>query len=325
MGLLGKLTAGPARESPMERPRLDRFDPFLGDTDLREAYCALVDGDWRQLEQFLAASPKSWMFGPIVTSPIVGLETVTFERWVAFRQSPRARVYYAAVLLRDAFATGDRTADERFVARLSAIEEILYEVISDRPAMADPWIVLLASGRGLQVDLDEIRERFDNAHSRTPFRPDACRQYLQSLTKKWGGSNIATLDFARWVEREAPETSAAREALPTAHIELGLHEGGTSNLLGYLGTPEVAAELAAGLLAFLQATPAPAPTDALGVLNAYGLATTVDSPSTAQLVTETFARIDNRPTEFPWSVFADDITDVFSEIQADQLRAASRY
>ncbi len=336
MGLLDRLSARTPPPSAVELPRLDRLDPFLGDVELRTAYKALVDGDWARLERFLDVSPKSWMFGPIVTSEVVGLETITFERWVGFKASPRSRSFHAAVLVRDAFAAHRRAIDAgtngqhqtdviRFTERLRNAEQILYEVVTDRPAMADPWVTLLITGRGLQVSLEELRERFENAHSRAPFRPDACRQYLQSLTKKWNGSNVATFDFAHWIENEAPPGSPAREALPTAHIEKGLLEQGRANLATYLMQPEVVAELATGLLAFLQGTASPAPTEALAVLNAYALAVIVEGESTARLAAETFARIDNRPTEFPWSIYADDITHVFSEIQADQLRYANRY
>ncbi|MGH1494030.1 MAG: hypothetical protein ACRBK7_32340 [Acidimicrobiales bacterium] len=308
----------------------------MGDTDLRAAYRALVDGDWKRLERFLDVSTKGWMFGPIVTSNIVGLEPVTFERWVEFKQSPRSRAFYAAIQIRDAFAARNKAVasdanghleaeEKKFVAKLTAVEEILYEVVTDRPAMADPWVSLLVSGRGLGVELESLRERYENAHSRAPFRPDACQQYLQGLTKKWNGSNIATFDFARWIEKEAPASSPARSVLPIAHIEKGLLEQGRTNLATYLMQPDVVAELATGLLGFLQAIPTPAPTEALGVLNAYALAISADGESTARLVKETFARIDNRPTEFPWSIYDDDINDVFSEIQADQLRFASRY
>lgn len=346
MGLLNRLSRGRSSRPPAELLRPDRLDPFLHDDELRAAYRALVDGDFRKLERFLDTSQKAWLFSMIAASNIVDLETVTFERWVEFRQSPRARVYYAAAQIRDAFtergaalaelAAGngdagpdegdeDRGEDARFLGRLKTAEEILYEVVTDRPAMADPWTTLLISGRGLNVELDEIRERFDNAHSRAPFRPDACHHYLQSLTKKWGGSTIATLDFARWLEREAPDASPAREALPVAHIEKGLLEKGRTNLATYLMQPNVVAELATGLLSYLQAIPSPAPTESLAVLNAYALAISANNQSTARLVTETFARIDNRPTEYPWSIYADDVTDVFSEIQADQLRFAGRY
>ncbi|MEM7326710.1 MAG: hypothetical protein AAF531_26730 [Actinomycetota bacterium] len=337
MGLRNRLSRDRSATAAVDRPRPDRLDPFLGDRELRSAYRALVDGDWKKLERFLLTSPKAWMFQGIATSEVLDIETVTFERWVDFKQTPRARSFYAAVQIRDAFADRSRAQaaheseplpadeDHRFAARLKTAEEILYEVVTDRPAMPDPWVTLLVSGRGLSVDLEELRERFENAHSRAAFRPDAALEYLESLTKKWGGSNIATLDFARWLEAEATDDSACRAALPMAHIERGLHEYGRENLARYLMQPEIVAELANGLLRFLQATESPASTEALPVLNAYALAMTADSAPTARLVIETYARIENRPTLYPWSIYGEDITDVFSEIQADQLRFANRY
>lgn len=335
MGLLNRLTSEKSA-SPVERPRLDRLDPFLGDQDLRTAYRALADGDWRRLEKFLDNSPKAWMFRSIVTGETVGLELVTFERWAEFRGSPKSRVYLASAQIRDAFA--DRAsamassegllADNehlRFTGRLTDAEELLREVVADRPAMAEPWVVLMISARGLGADLDEIRERYENAHSRAPFRPDGCREYVQSLTKKWGGSTIATFDFARWLEAEAQPSSPAREALPVAHIEKALYAHGTDDISEYLTDPTVVEELAEGLHNYLQAIPTQAPTEALGTLNAYALAISVTDDLTARLVTETFARIDNRPTEYPWSVYAEDVNHIFSEVQADQLRSASRF
>jgi hypothetical protein len=351
----------PGPRPAVELLRPDRLDPFLTDRELRAAYRVMVDGDWRRLERFLEVSPKAWLFASIVTGDVVAMETIVFERWVDFQRSPRSRVFLANALIRDAFAEyrrhhdigtfgavtangsgldfdddadegGEPTidgflseTDDRFITQLNAAEELLYEVISERPAMTDPWVGLLISGRGLQVDLDELRERFENAHSRDPFRPDACRQYLQGLTKKWGGSNVASFDLARWLQEATPPASPAREALPMAHIERGLLQYGTAELSTYLSQPEVVAELSAGLIEFLQTTAMPAPTLALGVLNAYALALHVDSRATAGLITETLARIDNRPTEWPWSVYADDVAAVFAEVQAVKLRTASRF
>ncbi len=335
MGLLNRLSSEkPA--TPVERPRVDRLDPFLGDRDLRTAYRALADGDWRRLEKFLDNSPNAWMFRSIATGETVGLELVTFERWAEFRGSPKSRVYLASARMRDAFTTraaamatnGGLLSDDEhleFTGRLKEAEGLLREVVADRPAMAEPWIGLMISARGLGADLDEIRERYENAHSRAPFRPDGCKEYIESLTKKWGGSTIATFDFARWLEAEAQPSSPAREALPMAHIEKARYDNGLEEIADHLTKPEVVEELAEGLHNFLQAIPTQAPTESLGALNAYALALSVNDDLTARLVTETFARIDNRPTEYPWSIYAEDINHVFSEIQADQLRLASRF
>ena len=209
--------------------------------------------------------------------------------------------------------------------RLEAAEALLFDVIDRHPSLPEPWVALLVSGRGLRLDLDELRVRFDNAHRLEPFRPDACRYYLQSLTEKWSGSDLAAFDLARWIERTAPPASPAREALPVAHIEYGLLQGGERAMIEHLMRPEVTSELLVSLLGFLKATSRPAFTEVLGVLNAYALAVSADSPETARLLADTFHRIDHRPTDYPWSLYGSDITHAFSEVQAEQLTFAERH
>lgn len=337
------------KDGSVPSPRLDRFDPFLADVELRNAYRALVDGDWRRLESFLDNSSKYWLYSTTITGQLVGIETITFVRWVETANSPRARCYHAAALIRDAYearaAVEARVVTPEFLAehgdieaaRLSELaivdyheslkqaERYLYDVIRDRPSLSDPWVFLLISGRGLGVRLEELRQRFDNAHSRDPFRPDACREYLEGLTEKWGGSQDATFDFARWIEHEAPPDSPARVSLPVAHLEQGLLDGQGANLAAYLNEDPVVGELAGALESFLRATPSPASTEALPALNAYTLAVSADSPVTAHLIAEAFERIANRPTAYPWLLYKEHIPEVFKEIQADQLRFAGRY
>jgi hypothetical protein len=338
-----------AHKGPVLSTRTDRYDPFLADVELRNAYRHLMDGDWRRLESFLDTNPKAWMFSSIITSRLVGIEPVTFVRWAEVAGSPRARTYHAATVIRDAFelrsnhearvaegaeanvlvrqqleAEGEAVVAD-YQESLKRAERELYDVVRERPSLSDPWVFLLISGRGLGVRLEELRQRFDNAHSRHPFRPDACREYLESLTEKWGGSQDATFDFARWVEQEAPPDSPARVSLPVTHIEQGLLDGGGANLATYLNDDSVVTELLIALESFLRATPSPAPTESLHVLNAYALAVSADSPNTALLMAEVFDRIAGRPTTYPWSLYQEEIFEVFNEIQADQRRFSGRY
>lgn len=360
--VLGRPTSNPDQRTDrpaVELRRPKRIDPFLGDRELRAAYRVLVDGDWNRLERFLEVSPKNWMFASIVLGPTVDMETIVFERWVDVRRSPRARTFLANALVRDAyvdFGIDDRhdgggqalvvdglagiplasnipaqfeelTSEEetQLITRLTAAEEVLYEVVGERPALVDPWVGLLTSGRGLQVDLHELRERFESAHSRSPFRPDACHNYLVGLTKRWGGSSVASFDLARWIELEASPTSAAKICLPTAHIEQALVDHGPSRLAETLAEPEIASELATGLLRYLEAIPDPAPVPTLGVLNAYALALTVFDAASARLLRETLRRIDDRPTEWPWLALSDDVATAFAEVTGRKRREADRF
>jgi len=352
MGFRNKLST---RQDHVLSPRLDRFDPFLTDVELRNSYRYLVDGDWRRLEAFLEDSPKAWLFTSIITSELVGIETVTFARWVEVMNSPRARSYEAGGLIRDAYEMREMAKEQAVIPSAAVVpaarathhdpslarhmemvlndaqqllvqaERLLYDVVRSRPGLSEPWVFLLESGRGIGLRLEELRQRFDNAHSRDPFRPDACRQYLEGLLQKSGGSQEATFDFARWIEHEAPPDAPARMCLPVAHIEQGLFDYKGTNLAAYLNQEEVVAELVTSLESFLRATPSPAPTETLPALNAYALAVSADSPTTAHLVAEVFDRIGSRPTAYPWSLYKEGIPGVFGEIQSDQLRFSSRY
>jgi hypothetical protein len=327
----------------LDLTRVDLPDPFLGDPELRGAYRALTSGDWSALERFLSDSSRAWMLRPILSGDVVDLEAVTVDRWVEHGGSHRAKVFKASIVVRDAlrawFATvrpeGEGAvepdgglmveAEERFLSQIESAEDLLYEVVAGRPTLADPWEMLLVTGRCRGLSLETLRDRFDGAHTRSTFHPGACREYLQSLSKKWGGSTTASLDFARWIEAEAPPLSPTREALPTVHIERGIFEFGIDDLAEYLHQPDVVRELSDGLTRLLDGLPGRAPTELLPALNAYVLALTVDSPETAQLMGDALERVGDRFTEWPWSLYGDDVAAVFHQIRTEQMRFAGRY
>jgi hypothetical protein len=308
------------------------FDPFLGDAGLRHAYQLLHSASWDEVTQQLEGD--SWLLQSILVSDDAAIETIVFERLAQARPSGRTLALLGGALIRDAelYLRGVRLplaqpspARRAAAALLEEAEETLARAVRLRPALADPWIHLLSSGRLLGLDLPELRARFENAHSRAAFRPDGCRQYLLGLSARNGGTDDAMFQLARWICAEAPPDSAARLVLPMAHLERGLGPSGGS-LTDHLTIPDTMAELTSALAAFLAATPPEASAAELGVLNAYGLAMTVDSPEAAGLVQECFRRIDNRPTSYPWSLYHDEeIVAVFAEVRRTQLRSAGRF
>lgn len=325
------------RRRRRKRPVPTRFDPFVDDPDLRYAYSSLVGGAWEELEYALDSYPDAWLMSSILTSDDAAVETITFERYHAARRSARSLAMLGGAQVRDAWdlvtdldqgidRAGLALVDGRFRAQLATAERTLHEAVRLGPASADPWVHLLSSGRGLGLDLNELRTRFENAHSRVPFRPDACRQYVLGLSSRGGGADTAMFDFVRWLELEAPAGSPARMALPMAHLEYGLGDRSGSSLTEHLSRPETVAELAPALASFLHATPTEASPAELLVLNAYALAITISGTETARLARECLRRIDNRPTSYPWSLYRDEeITAVFAEVQRSQLRAIERY
>jgi hypothetical protein len=314
------------------------FDPFYDDPQLREVYHLLMGGRWADVDAALDSfQAEAWFIEGILVDEATAVETVVFERFQQARPSPRTLSLLGGAQVRDAWLLLDRIGvgagteqldaiDARFQSDLVVAERTLHEAARLGPALADPWVHLLDSGRGLDATLGELRTRFDNAHSRWPFRPDACRQYLLGLSTRGGGADPAMFDFARWLELEAPLESPAHIALPMAHLEHGLGDDCNLSLTEYLTTDETVEELAPALDRFLRATPRLAAPTELPVLNAFGLAMTVTGAGTARLVHECFQRIDNRPTPYPWSLYVDErLVDVFTEIQRTQLRSAARY
>lgn len=300
-------------------------------------YRLLLGGRWDDFDTALRRHTNGWLVQSILTSDDAAVETVVFERLREAIPSARTLSLLGGARARDAWRVlagiepdaSDRRIDEidqRFRDELTAAETILQEAVRQQPALTDPWVHLLSTGRGLGIDLQELRTRFENAHSRTPLRPDACVQYTQALSGRSGGDDAAMFDFVRWVEAEAAADSPARVALPMAHLEYGLGSTSPVSLTEHLSYESTLGELTQGLRSFLVATPPAAGPRDLGVLNAYALAITVINAETAQLAEECFGRIDNRPTSYPWSLYEDEnVAEVFAEVQRSQLRSASRY
>lgn len=327
--------------SPSE-VRLQHFDPFLGDDEMRSAYRCLVEGSWSELELYVDTSPHAWMFNQAVTSEVAGIETITFERWVERSGHPMSHVLHAGAIIRDAlearseagipharFKGAETDPSDAVLPQthraLQTAEAILYDVISSNPSLADPWVYLLQSGRATGEKLTTLRERFDNAHSRSPFRTDAVHHYLQALTKKWGGSQHSMFEFAHWVDKEAPFDAPSRGALPSAHLEQGLLADGPNGFDNYLSQSGVAAEISTSLLQFLRDSATPATLEQLWALNSFALATVPQDAASARLLMEAFTRIEDRPTLYPWTLYQEPIADVFGVVRADKLRSSSDF
>jgi hypothetical protein len=314
----------------LRRPGARRFDPFLGDADLRRAYRSLLDGRWAELELALRGEAGGWLLRSILTSDDAAIETVVFRRLAEAASSGAALALLGGAQVRDAWslvagAGGPVAGRDQLRVQLTEAEAVLEQAAMKELDLADPWVHLLSSGRGLRMGVIQLRDRFEQAQRLEPFRPDACREYLLGL-RRGGGNDPGLFDFARWVEEEAPPGSPAREVLPRAHLEFATGLAPRESLTTHLARPETRDELAAALSSFLEATPVPARPVDLATLNAYGLAMTISDAQTARLTRECFRRIGNRPTSYPWSLYpGEGIAAVFTEVQRVQLRSADRY
>lgn len=316
------------------RPEPARFDPFLHDAGLRRPYQLLFSGAWEELDHAFETDPGSWMATSILVSD-AAIETDVFQFYVDAGPSPYALSLLGGAQLRDIPAVAgngaghpQRQTREQVMKQVLAAERPLHAAIRLDPLLADPWVHLVTSGRRLRVNLRELRERFENASSRAPFRQDACREYLLGLNGRGGKGNEAMFDFVRWLLDVAPAGSGATLALPMAHLEHGLRGPTGISLDDHLALPATIAQVTEALAHYLEFAPSPIGPAELATLNAFALATTVHDRSSALLVQDCYARIDNRPTSYPWSSLpAGDanVPAVFCRHQRLQLEAASRF
>ncbi|MFV0256977.1 MAG: hypothetical protein ACK5PP_00820 [Acidimicrobiales bacterium] len=305
----------------------------MGDPKLQRLERAVHARDWDAVISAVRNDPTQWLVPSVLVSDEAAIETETFRRLADARPGPLSTSLVGAAMARDAWAMigADETVEDigaerhtDFETAMVAAEQTLIEAINGQPSRPDAWVYLLSTGRGLRVGLTELRRRFEQVHLVDPFRPDAVRAYLHGLSYRGGGNDATMFEFARWVRDEAPPGSAAQVALPAAHLEYGLGSCPTT-LTEHLVQASTVDEIARSLSGFLEASPDRAGPTQLGPLNAFALAITVEDQRTAKLMRDTFRRIDGRPTAYPWTLYREDISGVFTEVQRTQLRSAARF
>ena len=214
------------------KPKRVPFDVTAGDERAARLVAATENGDLDAIRAVLtdAQAPEDREQLTSLLPDVEGRHEL-FDRWAeAEPDSQLARLARGAYGIGYAWEArgGDyadrvgRDAFELFWERLRVAEEDLARAAEMEPSDPVPWSHLLKSGRGLQVPKEELWMRYDEAQSRRPWLVETHMQLLQSLCEKWFGSDEESLEFARRIDREAPEGAAARAVLPMAHIEIWL-------------------------------------------------------------------------------------------------------
>jgi hypothetical protein len=106
-----------------------------------------------------------------------------------------------------------------------------------------PWVQLLASGRGLQIEKPELRARFNEAQRRAPGLWTAHTQMLQGLCAKWSGSHEIMFAFARDSSAAAERGSPLHVLVALAHYERYLDFDTQPDREGYASQPAVRDEI----------------------------------------------------------------------------------
>jgi hypothetical protein len=316
------------------RPVGVRFDPYLADADIRDTVACIASEDWSGAEQSIGDHPDPWLVVDLLTSDESPVRIGSFESWCRQAPSPRsvsllgrAKIRAAWEIRGRASASSVRTDSwDGFFAGLRDAETTLVAAVEADPSSCDPWVGLITTARGLERDRVELRNRFHNAQSRQPFRPDACQTMLQSLCHKWGGSHEQMFAFARWVEKNAAPDSPARHLIHVAHLEFAIASNDEGvRLSSHLRRREVAAELLSNAERFLEATPREARAAHLPALNMFVLMLYPTDKRSAAALIETVARIAERPTPMPWVYFGDAIAPRYAAVRDERLIAARSF
>ncbi|WP_207958071.1 hypothetical protein [Streptomyces sp. YIM 98790] len=278
----------------------------MGDPELRAMRAAARRGDWPALRERLAAVPdgaeRGWILSALAR--VKGTET-WLPRVAAEDPEPALALLLAgARQVRHAWEarTGARAAlvsQEQFRVfheRLRVAEELLFDAAEREPDWADPWLFLVPCGRGLQVGPEQARYRFEAAVRRAPGHPEAHRQRLQGLCRKWYGSHEEMHAFARDSMLAAPEGSPLGELVALAHLEHALDTRWP--MQGHLRAPTVVRELREAAERSVLHPAFGRPRDAVQSLNTFAMALAVAGQKAA--ARRVFSAIRGVVTEFPW-------------------------
>src|SRR6202012_3643935 len=84
---------------------------------------------------------------------------------------------------------------------------------------------------------------FDEAHRRDPLNGAACVNMIHATARKWGGSNEAMLQFARWASGQAADGDSVHKVVALAHIEAWLDSAKGEAQQGYFRSQPVRQEV----------------------------------------------------------------------------------
>ena len=288
-------------------------DPYFGDAETRAACESLENGSWEQADALLnERNNDSWTFGKITSAASVE----TAQAWAADNATGRSLTVLGAAEIDAAWevrGNGPGSSVGVFGAAsfhqiLGQAEETLRKAIELDDDLATPWGYLMSVGMGLGKPVEERRSYFDEAHRRDPFHSAAVSSATQALAAKWGGSSEELLEFARWVDSEAPEGHPARMALPCVYHENAFQAGfavkaeGGNFLVGYSSYLDDD-ELLESLTRLLNATPEIAPPSLVSALNYHFYVALPGQPGAEAIHMQLLKALDNRNTDYPWGSF----------------------
>lgn len=228
------------------------IDPAVGDPDAATMLDHLANRNWRPVHDFLRTVEDPDDFAWYVD---IAAETTGMQAWIGewIEAEPRSAL---PVLVRGAHAIrwawqarGRARANETSTAqfqmfgqRLKLAEDCLDEAVQRAPNDPTGWALLIVTGMGRGLGVDESHRRFTEATARYRWHRSAHSRMFGQLCAKWGGSHEQMHSFVDETVAGAPAGSRLGALVPRAHIErwLDLPDGPDR---AHMRQPEVRAAL----------------------------------------------------------------------------------
>lgn len=292
------------------------YDPFLGDTDARDAANALQNGDWIPTMALLRDTADRSLRMTMITSEAV--DTAAFETWVEAHATAQSLTMLAMRQMTEAWAIGRTKAgartqkeiDDAFLAQLRVADRTVARACGKDPEFADAWAAAVPIATGLGLGVQAAAGRFERAHTLHPYHRNATIAMLRAKFARWGGSHEQMMEFARLVSDQTPPNSAMQMVLPFAHLEYVAAHG---RKLSHFSRSENRDELKGVIIRFLDSSPdGPAPAEQLEALNTFVAVLGRMHPLPEDLLNKCIERIADRPTPVPWRRGENDLADAYA-------------
>lgn len=294
-------------------------DPCMGDATAVRLQEALRRRDWPATREILVAAehPDERAFYLAVCGTVPGVDDWITEWVIAEPHSTLPQLVRGCYAVSWAWAARgqldlDLTRDmqlEVFYERLRLAETCLGEVVGRDPDEVAAWAFLVRSARGLRMSIEDGRHRFEQAVRRHPTSLKAHYELMQTLCRKWFGSDEQMYEFARVTTAEAPAGSLLHYLTPLAHLEV-MTELPAKAASEYMGRPAIRFELHAAAersiwhpdVQFRPGWPEP--------VNAFALA--FSAAGDYEGAARAFDQLDGIVTAQPWAYIGGDTSKAFA-------------
>lgn len=205
------------------------IDPTRGDAEAATLRQAAASGTWAAIDSALQATPNGPRREFLVDAIAVDSTNLNWiDRWVKEQpESAAARLMWGACAVQYAWqvrtgaAPQDVSSDRMkgFHDWLTNANEQLQHAAAMAPEDSAPWIALLWCGVGLEIPIDEARERWENASRRNPATELGALAYVTHIGPRWNGRAELMWTFIGELVGSEPDGGPRWSMVPHGHFE----------------------------------------------------------------------------------------------------------